>query len=114
MVAEALEAAERLEAEGIHVTVIDPVTIKPLDEATILAYAKQCGAVVTAENANVIGGLGSAVCELLAENCPLPVKRVGVRDLFGEVGDMGYLKKRFGLTAEVIMENVKEVMKHKK
>lgn len=110
MVAEALRAAKLLEQEGIEITVIDPVTVKPLDGETVVRYAQQCRAVVTAENANIIGGLGSAVSELLAENCPTVVKRVGVRDLYGEVGDAGYLKERFGLTAEVIAEKVREAI----
>ena len=110
MVAEALKAAQELEKEGIQIAVIDPVTIKPLDEETILTYASQCKAVVTAENATVIGGLGAAVCELLGEKCPTVVKRVGVQDLYGEVGDVSYLKNRFGLTAEVIVEKVKEAI----
>lgn len=110
MVAEALGAAELLEKEGIQVTVIDPVTVKPLDVDTITKYAKQCKAVVTAENANVIGGLGSAVCEALSENCPTVVKRVGVQDLYGEVGNVAYLKERFGLTAENIAKTVKEAI----
>lgn len=110
MVAEALGAAELLEKEGIQVTVIDPVTVKPLDVDTITKYAKQCKAVVTAENANVIGGLGSAVCEALSENCPTVVKRVGVQDLYGEVGNVAYLKERFGLTSENIVKAVKEAI----
>lgn len=114
MVAEALEAAKQLEAEGIQIAVIDPVTIKPLDKETVLKYAKQCGAVVTAENANVIGGLGSAVCEALSEECPTIVKRVGVQDLYGEVGNVDYLKERFGLTAENIVKAVKEAISAKK
>lgn len=113
MVAEALAAAQLLEAEGIHVAVIDPVTVKPLDEETVLAYARKCGALVTAENATVVGGLGAAVCECVSESFPVPVKRVGVQDLFGEVGDVGYLKERFGLTAEVIARKVHEAMKLK-
>lgn len=110
MVAEALCAAQQLEKEGISLAVIDPVTIKPLDEETILKYAQQCGAVVTAENATVIGGLGGAVAELLGDRCPTVIKRVGVQDLYGEVGDTGYLKERFGLTAEVISAKVKEAI----
>ncbi|MBS5521526.1 MAG: transketolase family protein [Clostridiales bacterium] len=114
MVAEALEAARRLEEENIHIAVIDPVTIKPLDEEMVLKYAKKCGAVVTAENATVIGGLGAAVCECVCGNFPVPVKRVGVLDEFGEVGDVNYLKERFGLTAETIVTRVREAMEAKK
>lgn len=111
MVAEALRAEEILKKGGINITVIDPITIKPLDTDTILKYAKKCGAVVTAENATVIGGLGSAVTEFLSDVYPTVVKRVGVQDLYGEVGDAGYLKERFELTAEVIVEKVKEAIK---
>ena len=111
MVAEALESAKLLEAEGINIAVIDPVTVKPLDEETIIAYAKKCGAIVTAENANVVGGLGAAVCECVCQTYPVPVKRVGVQDMFGEVGDMAYLKERFGLTAGVIAANVRDVIR---
>lgn len=114
MVAEALRAAELLEAEGIHITVVDPVTIKPLDTDTILKYARLCKAVVTAENATVVGGLGAAVSEYLSDVCPTVVKRVGVQDLYGEVGDAGYLKERFGLTAEVIADKVKKAMSCKR
>ena len=113
MVAEALGAAKILEAEGIDVAVIDPVTIKPLDGETILAYAKKCGCVVTAENANIIGGLGAAVSEFLGENCPTLIKRVGVNDEFGEVGDEAYLRERFGLTKENLAEKVREIVKKK-
>ncbi|MCU6761090.1 1-deoxy-D-xylulose-5-phosphate synthase [uncultured Roseburia sp.] len=113
MTAEALNAAEHLEKEGIKIAVIDPVTIKPLDEETVLSYAEKCGAVVTAENATVVGGLGSAVCELLGEKCPVPIKRIGVQDLYGEVGDVNYLKERFGLTAKDLMNAVKEIIARK-
>lgn len=113
MVAEALEAARMLEAEDIHVAVIDPVTVKPLDAETVLAYARKCGAIVTAENATVIGGLGAAVCECVSESCPVIVKRVGVRDQFGEVGDVDYLKERFGLTAAAIVENARAAIRAK-
>ena len=71
------------------------------------------GAVVTAENHNVIGGLGSAVAEVLAEHVPCPMKRVGVRDRFGEVGDLSYLSEQFGLTKESIIQAAKEVMDRK-
>lgn len=113
MAAEALKASQELEKEGIQIAVIDPVTVKPLDEETVLTYASRCKAVVTAENATVVGGLGAAVCELLSEKCPTVVKRVGVQDLYGEVGDVSYLKERFGLTAEVIAAKVKEAIADK-
>lgn len=99
MVAKALAAAEELKAEGINAAVIDVFSIKPLDEATVLDYAKKCGAVVTAENGNVLGGLGAAVTELLSEKCPTPVKMVGVRDRFGQVGTVDFLAEEYNLTS---------------
>ena len=77
-------------------------TIKPVDVQLLSECAQQTGAIVTAENHNIIGGLGSAVCEALAGTCPVPVECVGVHDRFGEVGPIDYLKKTFGLTAEDI------------
>ncbi len=102
MVYEALKAADMLEEKGISARVLDMHTIKPLDTDAVTAAARDCGAIVTAENHNVTGGLGSAVCEALAENSPVPVERVGVKESFGEVGTQDYLMKRFGLTAENI------------
>ncbi|MCI8885063.1 MAG: transketolase family protein [Dorea sp.] len=112
-VTEALKAAEELKREGIEAEVIDVFTVKPIDEACICASAVKTGAVVTAENHNVIGGLGSAVAEVLAEHVPCPMKRVGVRDRFGEVGDLSYLSEQFGLTKESIIQAAKEVMDRK-
>ena len=83
MVNEARKAAETLAAEGIHARVINIHTIKPLDEDIILKAARECGKIVTAEEHNVIGGLGEAVCSLLSEKLPTPVRRVGVQDKFG-------------------------------
>ena len=103
MVYEALKAADILSEKGISARVLDMHTIKPLDDEAVQAAAKECGAIVTAENHNVTGGLGSAVCEALAEGTPVPVERVGVRESFGEVGTQDYLQKRFGLTAESIV-----------
>ncbi|HIU25767.1 MAG TPA: transketolase family protein [Candidatus Copromorpha excrementigallinarum] len=114
MVAEALEAADMLAKEGIEAAVIDMFTIKPVDRECIIRYAKETGAVVTAENHQVIGGLGSAVAEVLAENCQVPLERVGVKDEFGEVGPQDYLMERFKLTAPNIAEAVKKVIKKKK
>lgn len=101
-VEESLKASSLLEAEGIQASVVNIFTIKPLDRELIMAEAKRTGAVVTAENHNVINGLGSAVAECLSESCCAPLERVGVRDEFGEVGPVDYLKERFGLTAEHI------------
>ena len=102
MVDEAIEAAKTLAERGISARVVDMFTIKPIDAQLLKESAEKTGAIVTAENHNVIGVLGSAVCEVLASTCPVPVERVGVYDRFGEVGPIDYLKKTFGLTAEDI------------
>ncbi len=114
MVAKALQAADELAKEGISATVIDSFTIKPLDGETILAAAKATGAVVTAENASVYGGLGSAVCELLAGEYPVPVKIVGVENKFGQVGDEDFLCAQYELTAEKIIKQAKAAVAMKK
>ncbi len=113
LVAESLAAADRLAAEGLSVTVLDAFCIKPLDGEAILAWAGRTGALVTAENHNVIGGLGSAVAELLAEHGPCPLERVGVREAFGEVGPQDYLQRRFGLTADDVADAVRRVVLRK-
>jgi len=113
MVGVALGAAAKLAEEGIEAEVIDPVTIKPLDEALILASAKKTGAVVTAENANVNGGLGDAIASVLSCNLPTPLRKVAVKDEFGEVGTEDYLRERFKLTPEEVILNVKSVLKMK-
>ncbi|MBE5847107.1 MAG: transketolase family protein [Lachnospiraceae bacterium] len=113
MVGEAMLAAETLAKEGVEATVIDMFTIKPLDEKLVIEYAKKTGAVVTAENHNKFGGLTSAVAECLSMNCPTPLDYVAVEDEFGEVGPQDYLQKRFGLTADHIVEKVKAVVKRK-
>ena len=110
---EALGAAARLKKEGIHVRVLDMFSIKPLDEQAVIAAAEETGAVVTAENHNIIGGLGSAVAELLAEQCPVPVERVGIRDQFGQVGPMDWLMEHYMLTADTIADKVKRVILRK-
>ena len=112
-VAEALEAAEALEKENISVRVVDMFTVKPLDEELVLACARETGAVVTAENHNKIGGLGSAVAEVLAENAAVPFKRIGVPDCFGEVGDKKFLAEKFGISGKDIAEAVRDVVKRK-
>lgn len=111
MVAKAVEAAKKLLQEKIKITVIDMFTVKPLDEELVLKYAKQAGAVVTAENHNKIGGLYSAVAELLGRTYPVPLGYVAVEDEFGEVGPQEYLEERFGLTTEHIVEEIKAVGK---
>ncbi len=113
MVTEALDAGELLAQRGISAQVVNIFTLKPIDEDLIVNCAQQTGAVVTAENHSIINGLGSAVAEVLSENCPVPMERVGVRDLFGEVGDVPYLQQRFGLTADAIVASVEKVLQKK-
>ncbi|MBP3891297.1 MAG: transketolase family protein [Solobacterium sp.] len=103
----ALEAAEKLAEEGINAEVINICTIKPLDEELVVASAKKTGKVVTAEEHNIIGGLGSAVAEVLSEQCPTPMYRIGVRDRFGESGPGGELVKKYELDGEGIYKQVK-------
>lgn len=114
LVHEALKAAETLAAEGIDVRVIDMFTIKPIDAACILACAKETGAIVTAENHQLIGGLASAVAEVLADNAVgVPMEKIGIHDEFGEVGDQAYLMERFRLTSLYIAEAVKKAIARK-
>jgi len=113
MVNEALKAAEILAAEGISSFVVDMHTIKPIDRDLVLHMAEFCGAIVTCENHQIVNGLGSAVAEVLVESLPTPMERVGVKEMFGEVGSVEYLKNRFGLTAEVICQYAKQVIKRK-
>lgn len=103
MVAEALEAAETLKAEGIEAMVINMATIKPLDNELVLSAAKKCGKVITCEEHSVIGGLGEAVCSLLSENLPTPVKRIGVEDTFGRSGTAKEVLDAYGLNAAHIV-----------
>ena len=110
MVNEALMAAEQLKNDGISARVINIHTIKPLDEECVINAARDCGCVVTAEEHNVIGGLGGAVCECLSENMPVPVKRIGVNDVFGESGAAAQLIKKYGLDAESIYMAVKKFL----
>ncbi|MCL2856969.1 MAG: transketolase family protein [Oscillospiraceae bacterium] len=114
MVHEALTAAETLEKEGISVRVVDFFTVKPLDNEMVHDSAAKTGAIVTAENHSVTGALGSAVAEYLSENIPTPLERIGVRDSYGEVGDVPYLMKRFDLTADDIVKSVKKAIARKK
>ncbi len=114
MVAEALEAHELLKTEGISARVINIATIKPLDEEIIIKAAKETGAIVTAEEHSVIGGLGSAVCDALAQTCPVPVLKVGVNDTFGTSGPAAELLDRFGLRAKDIAEKAKAALNLKK
>ncbi len=107
MVNEALEAAKTLEAEGISAEVINMHTIKPLDSEAVVSSAKKTGCVVTAEEHNIIGGLGSAVAEVLTEEYPVPVVRVGVNDEFGKSGPAVELLHLYGLDAENIVKKAK-------
>ena len=104
----ALGAAEKLAQEGISAEVISICTIKPLDEEIILRSAKKTGKVVTVEEHSVIGGLGSAVCETLSARFPVPVKRLGMQDVFGESGSAAELLRKYRLDAEGVYESVKE------
>lgn len=108
MVYEALQAAELLAQRGVDAMVINMATIKPLDEALVLEAAERCGKVVTCEEHSVIGGLGEAVCSLLSEKRPTPVKRVGVEDVFGTSGSAAALMKEFGLDSESVADAVQE------
>ena len=111
MVAEAIEAEKMLKADGISAEVINIATIKPLDKELVVASAKKTGKVVTVEEHSIIGGLGEAVCSALAEECPTPVKRIGVNDEFGHSGPAKDLLKQFGLSAENIYNVTKEFVK---
>jgi transketolase len=109
MVSKAMEAAELLAADGISAAVVNISTIKPLDTALITEMAQKTGAVVTAEEHNIYGGLGSAVAEVLVETCPVPMARVGVEDKFGESGLPDELLEKYGLTAANIAAKAKAV-----
>lgn len=110
MVAEAINAAEELKAQGIDAEVINIATIKPLDTELIVKSAKKTGKVITVEEHNVIGGLGEAVCSALSESCPTPVKRIGINDVFGHSGPAKDLLKQFGFSAENIVKETKEFL----
>ena len=106
---EAIKAGEELAAAGINAMVINMATIKPLDEELVIAAAKKCGKVITCEEHSVIGGLGEAVCSVLAEKCPTVVRRIGVNDEFGHSGPAVDLLKQFGLSSDHIVEVAKEL-----
>ena len=112
-VIEAVEAARLLRESGIEARVLDMFTIKPIDADAVVAAARETGAIVTAENHNIIGGLGSAVAETLAATLPVPMEFVGTQDIFGEVGETDYLKERFALTAKDIASAAKKVISRK-
>ena len=111
LVYEAMVAADKLAENGIHAMVINMATIKPLDEELVLSAARKCGRVITCEEHSIIGGLGEAVCSLLSEKLPTPVRRIGVNDVFGHSGPAGALLKEFGLSAEHIAEVAVEFCK---
>lgn len=110
MVAKALEAAEELAKEGINVEVVNIPTIKPLDEKLIKEVATKTKNIITAEEHSIIGGLGSAVCEVLAETRDVVVRRIGVKDVFGQSGSPADLLKHYGLTSEDLVSNAKELL----
>ena len=111
LVYEAIVAAEELAKDGINAMVINMATIKPLDEELVLSAARKCGKVITCEEHSIIGGLGEAVCAVLSEKLPTPVKRIGVNDEFGHSGPAAALLKQFGLSAEHIVEVAKDFCK---
>jgi transketolase len=113
LVAHSLVAAERLSAQGLSVRVIDCHTLKPLDMEAVLQAAEETGAIVTAENNVIFGGLGSAVAEVLVENHPIPMERIGVRDTFAESGPYLALLDKYGLSAPHIANAVRKVIARK-
>lgn len=110
MVPEAIEAGKRLAEAGIDARIINMATIKPLDEELVLKAARECGKIVTVEEHSVIGGLGEAVCSLVSERCPVPVKRIGVNDEFGHSGPAAALLEQFGLCADNIVKQTKALL----
>ncbi|MCY6371383.1 transketolase family protein [Clostridium ganghwense] len=113
MVEESLKAAEELEQEGISARVVNMFTLKPIDKEAIINCAKETGAIVTAENHSIVNGLGSAVSEVLVENELAPLERIGINDMFGQVGPVDYLKETYNLTSKDIIEKVKRVIERK-
>jgi transketolase len=113
LVSDALTVAEELEQAGLSIRVLDVHTIKPLDEEAILQAARETGALVTVEDATILGGLGGAVAELTAERCPVLVRRVGVKDRFGESGTPAQVKEVCQLTPPFIRQAVEEVLRAK-
>lgn len=114
MVNRALKAREMLKSEGISVRVLNMSTLKPIDQQAILAAAQETGCIVTAEEHSVVGGLGSAVAEIISEQYPVPLKRIGLNDCFGISGDAEKLLTHYGLTAESVVQAVKEMVARKK
>jgi len=114
MVEVALEAKDELAKDGINARIINIHTIKPIDKELLIKAAKETGAIVTAEEHSVIGGLGSAVAEVITEECPVPVLKVGIKDTFGESGKPNELLKVYGLTTQAIVEHSKKAISLKK
>jgi len=108
-----LEASEKLKQQGISAAVVNMSTIKPIDKKLIIQLAKKTKAIVTAEDHNILGGLGGAVSEVLTENYPIPLERVGVKDTFGESGNPDELYKKYGLDSVAIVKAAKKVIKRK-
>ena len=108
MVAEAVEAGKALAEAGVSARVVNMCTIKPIDEELVLKCAKECGKIITCEEHSVIGGLGEAVCSVLSEKCPTPVRRIGVNDEFGHSGPAAAVLKQFGLCSDHIVEVAKD------
>jgi len=110
MVNEALEAGESLAKEGISAEIVDCHTLKPLDSDTIVRVARKTGRIVTAEEQSIIGGLGSAVAEVVSGSYPVPISMVGVRDIFGESGEYKELMAKYGLTSKDIVRAAKKLV----
>ena len=113
MVGLALEAAQLLKNKGVSTRVINMHTVKPLDKRAVLKAAEECGALVTVEEHSIIGGLGSAVAELVAETSPVPVERVGIRDVFGESGEPNEILEKYGLTTKDLVASCKRALERK-
>jgi transketolase len=114
MLSRALDAADRLAAEGINVQVSELATLTPIDRVEIVRLARETGAIVTAEENNIVGGLGGAVAEVLSEEIPTPLERVGIRDVFADSGSQDELLDSFGLTVDSIVESVKRATARKR
>ena len=110
LVAEAVEAGKALKEAGISARIINMATVKPLDEELVLKAARECGKIITCEEHSILGGLGEAVCGVLSEKCPTPVRRIGVNDEFGHSGPAGALLKAFGLCADNIVAQTKALL----
>lgn len=112
-VADSIRSADALAEEGISARVLNLFTLKPIDRESVIAAARETGAIVTVENHNIINALGSAVAEVLVEHCPVPMERLGAPDVFGEVGTIDYLKERFGMTVPHIVAAARRVIQRK-